>query len=129
MLGSRPNLLEPFPTLPERVLLYTGEPAHWDVFSRNLHTACTPELIHALADRGVTPRRDRRAECGRAHQQGLCPRTRRVLEREVLILEGLNLHAVDAGEYDLICLPLNLPDADASPVRAVLRRVPKREQG
>ena len=38
----------------------------------------------------------------------------------IYIVEGLNLQGVDEGRYQLICLPLNLPDADASPVRAVL---------
>ncbi len=39
----------------------------------------------------------------------------------VAILEGLDLHAVAPGDYDLIAVPLRLMDADASPVRALLR--------
>ena len=38
------------------------------------------------------------------------------------ILEGLILDHVEPGDYDLIALPLALEEADASPVRAVLRR-------
>jgi arylformamidase len=38
------------------------------------------------------------------------------------ILENLLLDRVPPGEYELIALPLRLPGADASPVRAVLRR-------
>lgn len=37
-----------------------------------------------------------------------------------LILEGLDLSAVPAGRYRLACPPLAIPDAEASPVRAVL---------
>ena len=37
------------------------------------------------------------------------------------ILEGVDLSAVVPGDYELIALPLRLADADASPVRAVLR--------
>jgi arylformamidase len=38
----------------------------------------------------------------------------------VLILETLNLVAVPAGEYTLICLPLKIHGSEGSPVRAVL---------
>ena len=37
------------------------------------------------------------------------------------VLENLVLDDVDAGDYELIALPLKLTDADASPVRAILR--------
>jgi arylformamidase len=40
----------------------------------------------------------------------------------VLILEGINLAAVEPGDYQLIALPLNLVGAEGSPVRAVLVR-------
>ena len=39
------------------------------------------------------------------------------------ILENLLLDGVPPGEYELIALPLRMPDADASPVRAVLRGI------
>jgi arylformamidase len=38
----------------------------------------------------------------------------------VVILEGINLAAVDPGDYQLIALPLNIVGAEGSPVRAVL---------
>jgi arylformamidase len=118
--GVTPALLTPFPTLSKRVLLFTGEPAHWETFPEDF-SPLTPELIHALADRGVKARRHRRAERRRADQQRRWPAHRACLERGVLLVEGLNLQSVAEGVYDLICLPLNLPDADASPVRAILR--------
>jgi arylformamidase len=37
------------------------------------------------------------------------------------ILEGLMLDGVEAGDYELIALPLKLAGLDAAPVRAVLR--------
>lgn len=40
----------------------------------------------------------------------------------VWILEGLALGSVEAGVYDLVCLPLRIVGGDGSPVRAVLRR-------
>jgi len=39
----------------------------------------------------------------------------------VLILENLDLRAVEPGLYELIALPLRIRDGDGSPVRAVLR--------
>ncbi|MBI3929745.1 MAG: cyclase family protein [Armatimonadetes bacterium] len=43
-----------------------------------------------------------------------------LLRAGVWLLEGLDLHAVAAGEYTLIALPLKLTGLEASPVRAVL---------
>jgi arylformamidase len=45
-----------------------------------------------------------------------------LLENDILILEGIDLADVPCGEYSLICLPLSIKDAEASPVRAVLVR-------
>jgi arylformamidase len=46
---------------------------------------------------------------------------RALLAREVVIVEGLDLRAVPAGRYELLCLPLRLAGLDGAPVRAVLR--------
>jgi arylformamidase len=43
-----------------------------------------------------------------------------LLRNNILILEGINLTDVPAGEYFLICFPLKLIGADGSPVRAIL---------
>jgi arylformamidase len=43
-----------------------------------------------------------------------------LLTRDILILEGLNLNNVPAGEHTLYALPLNLQDAEGAPVRAIL---------
>ncbi len=50
------------------------------------------------------------------------PVHRTLLENDILILEGIDLAAVPCGRYSLICLPLSVKDAEASPVRAVLLR-------
>ena len=46
---------------------------------------------------------------------------RALLSANVCIIEGLNLSQVEPGEYELICLPLRIRDADGAPARAVLR--------
>lgn len=48
---------------------------------------------------------------------------RTLLEREVIVLEGVDLRRVDAGRYELICLPLKVAGIDGSPARVVLRSV------
>jgi len=50
------------------------------------------------------------------------PVHRTLLENDIRILEGIDLAAIPCGRYSLICLPLSLKDAEASPVRAVLVR-------
>ena len=44
----------------------------------------------------------------------------KLLEKEVVIVEGLNLVDVQPGNYELIVLPLKLKDLDGSPARAFL---------
>lgn len=48
------------------------------------------------------------------------------LEKEVVILEGLDLRRVPPGEYELICLPLKIAGGagDGAPARTVLRELP-----
>jgi arylformamidase len=43
-----------------------------------------------------------------------------LLEKNVVIVEGLDLGNVSPGEYELICLPLRLAGLDGAPARAVL---------
>jgi Predicted metal-dependent hydrolase len=45
---------------------------------------------------------------------------RTLLERSVVILEGLDLSVPPPGVYQLICLPLRLQGCDGAPARAVL---------
>lgn len=43
-----------------------------------------------------------------------------LLEAGVVILEGVDLSAVQPGAYDLYCLPLKLVGSDGAPARAIL---------
>jgi arylformamidase len=45
-----------------------------------------------------------------------------LLGAEVVVVESLDLSAVEPGEYELICLPLRIADCDGSPARAILVR-------
>jgi len=48
-----------------------------------------------------------------------------LLEKEVVIIEGLDLREVPAGDYELICLPLKIASGagDGAPARTVLRAI------
>jgi arylformamidase len=47
---------------------------------------------------------------------------RLLLGAGVVVVEGLDLSAVEPGEYELYCLPLNLIGSDGAPARAILVR-------
>jgi arylformamidase len=46
-----------------------------------------------------------------------------LLEREVIVVEGVDLREVPPGRYELLCLPIKIAGIDGAPVRAVLREV------
>jgi arylformamidase len=41
----------------------------------------------------------------------------------VWVIEGLDLSAVDPGDYELVCLPLRIEGGDGAPARAAVRRL------
>jgi len=43
-----------------------------------------------------------------------------LLSKNIPIIEGINLKGVEAGEYELVCLPLKFEGVEASPARVVL---------
>ncbi len=104
--------------LPPRVLVRTFEvsPTDWvDDF-----TAFAPHTLRWLAELGVMlvgidtasvdPAPSKTLD---AHQQ--------LLALNLRVLENLMLDDVAPGDYELIALPLKWMQADASPVRAILR--------
>jgi arylformamidase len=44
-----------------------------------------------------------------------------LLEAGVCILEGLDLRRVEPGSFDLVALPLRIPNSDGAPARVLLR--------
>jgi len=117
-LIMRDHLAHGITRLPRRVLVRTcaSAPTQWSPH----FSAFAPDTIAWLAGLGVRlvgidsqsvdPADSKTLD---SHQQ--------LLAHDMRVLENLVLNAVDAGDYELIALPLRLIDADASPVRAVLR--------
>ena len=52
------------------------------------------------------------------------PAHRLLLGAGVVVIEGLDLSEVEAGEYEMACLPLRIEGAEAAPARVVLRARP-----
>ncbi len=104
--------------VPPRVLVrtYYRAPVQWDATL----TAFAPATLERLADAGVLLVGTDSASVDPADST-LLPSHQVLRQRQMRVLENLLLNAVPEGDYELIALPLRLMQADASPVRAVLR--------
>jgi arylformamidase len=106
--------------LPPRVLVRTCEraPAAWvDDFA-----AFAPRTLDWLAARGVRLVGIDTASVDPAASKTLDAH-QRLRAHDLRVLENLVLDAVPEGDYELIAPPLRLVEADASPVRAILREL------
>ncbi|MCL4465961.1 MAG: cyclase family protein [Chloroflexi bacterium] len=104
----------------ERVLFKTGNFSLWDEPFRQDRVGLTPAAAAYLKEHtavrlvGI----DYLSIENAAHGAGEVHRA--LLGAGVLILEGLDLSGVAAGDYYLVCLPLKLDVADGALARAVL---------
>ncbi|MDP2818814.1 MAG: arylformamidase [Polaromonas sp.] len=105
--------------MPPRVLLRTSVVASQDWAS---FTALAPATLALLATKNIaligidTPSVDPSTSPD-------LPSHHMLLKHDLRVLENLVLDDVPAGDYELIALPLKLMQADASPVRAILREL------
>lgn len=114
--------LEPYDPRPgERLLLRTANsPAAWRAAGFVEDFAhLTTGGARFLADRRIALVGIDYLSIGAFHQGAEAHLA--LLDAGVWIVEGLDLTGVDAGEYDLVCLPLRLEGADGAPCRALLR--------
>ncbi|WP_348994948.1 arylformamidase [Achromobacter sp. HNDS-1] len=115
------HLLHAANNLPPRVLVRTAKHAAQEWWTDDF-SAYAPQTIEWLAERGVmligldTPSIDpASSKTLDSHHT--------ILRHDMRVLENLVLDDVPEGDYELIALPLALIQADASPVRAVLREL------
>jgi arylformamidase len=120
-LITRSHLEHATDGLPPRVLMRTAvkTPTAWSPH----FSAFAPDTISWLASLGV--------KLVGIDAQSVDPADSKTLDShmqllayDMRVLENLVLDDVDAGDYELIALPLKLTQACASPVRAVLRSLP-----
>ena len=105
--------------LPPRVLVRLYDHLPQEHFDEAL-PAFAPQTIAWLADHGVALVGTDSASVDAASSKTLD--SHQVLrQRGMRVLENLMLDDVPQGDYELIALPLKLMQADASPVRAILR--------
>lgn len=105
----------------ERLIIrqYETQPLTWDGALKGLD----PAMIPLLAARGVRLIGVDANTVDPADSKTLD--AHRAIDRHAMVIvEGLKLDAVSAGEYELIAPPLKIEGCDAAPLRAVLRALP-----
>ncbi|QFZ83850.1 arylformamidase [Variovorax paradoxus] len=110
-------------TLPPRVLVRTYQSMPVDRWDPQL-AAYEPATVERLAAMGVKLIGIDTASIDPADSKTLDSH-QRIRHLDLRVLENLVLDTVPEGDYELIALPLKLTSADASPVRAVLRELPR----
>lgn len=115
-----PDDLEPaLPAGTQRLLLKTANSALWRLPQppRNV-ASLTPPAAELLIERGVALAGIDYLSVAPASDPGTVHRL--LLGAGIIILEGLDLNAVPAGRYTLLCPPLRFDGLDGAPVRALL---------
>ncbi len=103
-----------------RILLKTSNSRLWadPVFSKE-YVSLSNEAADFLVERGSRLVAIDYLSVERFHPDGHHVH-HALLSASVVVVEGVNLSAVEPGDYQLVCLPLKIRDADGAPARAVL---------
>src|SRR5256886_1833917 len=106
----------------ERIIFRTRNSNFWNEGFRKDFTHLLPEAAEMLVNRGVKLVGIDYLSIEKFHS-GHHRTHIALLARGVVIVEGLNLSGVPAGDYELICLPLKIAEGagDGAPARVVLR--------
>lgn len=118
------GVLDLIPAEATRVLFRTGHSSAGDDEWRDDFASFTPDLIDRLAERGVKLIGTDAPSVDTAESTEL-PVHHTLARHGIANLENLQLSGVPVGVYEIIALPLRIAGADASPVRAVLRELPR----
>ncbi len=111
----------------ERVLFKTKNSSFWATPERGFRTDfayLTPATAELLVEAGIVlvgiDYLSIEAPGAEGHPVHIT-----LLEKEIVILEGLDLREISAGDYELICAPLKYDGAtgDGSPARTFLVRI------
>ena len=105
-----------------RVLLKTQNSAFWrDQAFRQEFTHLAESGARYLVEQGVKVVGIDSLSVEQFEKPG-APAHRALLSGGVIIIEGLNLADVEAGMYEMYCLPLPVRGGDGAPARVVLKR-------
>ncbi len=105
----------------ERILFHTRNSRHWekDVSTFNNDYVAIPEdgaewlVSHGFRLVGIDSLSIAPFKSGEGTHRAL-------LSADVVIVEGLNLHGISPGVYEMICLPLKIVGIDGAPARVIL---------
>jgi arylformamidase len=103
-----------------KVLFFTGQPNVWLEFPRTW-AVVDPDLPPFLAEHGITLIGTDAPSADTLTSKNL-PGHKALARAGVCLLESLALDGVPPGRYRLVCLPLNLEEADGAPARVILER-------
>lgn len=105
----------------KRILMKTRNSYLWSAGDRKFHedfVAITPDGAEWLVDHEILLVGVDYLSVAQYKQGG--PTHRILLSAGIIIVEGLDLSAVEPGSYDLVCLPLKILGSDGAPARAIL---------
>ncbi len=110
----------------ERVLFKTRNSAFWNDPRKGFRqdfTYISPEAARVLADSGIKLVGIDYLSVEKFGSTDFATHIT-LLEKEIVIIEGLDLREISAGDYELICLPLKIisETGDGAPARTVLRK-------
>jgi arylformamidase len=116
----------------ERVLFKTRNSAFWNEPEKGFRTDftyITPDAARVLAEKNVKLVGIDYLSVERFGSKDFQTHIT-LLEREVVIIEGLDLREISGGDYELICLPIKYIGGagDGAPARTVLREKFKQDE-
>ncbi|NUO02549.1 MAG: cyclase family protein [Saprospiraceae bacterium] len=125
IIGAKELEQAAIPDNVSRLLLKTDNSERWKDSSHRFFedfSALSPEGAQWVADRGI----DLIGIDYHSIQRFADPPDVHIilLEREIIILEGLNLRHIAPGAYELICLPIYIQGVEGASARAVLKTNP-----
>lgn len=111
----------------ERILFKTRNSQFWNEPEKGFRkdfTYISPEAARALADANVKLVGIDYLSVEKFGSEDFAAHIA-LLEKEIVIVEGLDLREVPPGNYEIICLPLKIisETGDGAPARTVLRQV------
>jgi len=117
------DILDSLPISPgtERLLIKTVNSARWAAGETSFYmpfVAVEADGAQWLVDKGVKLVGVDYLSVAPFHD--VEPTHKILLGAKIIAVEGLNLHDIVPGQYQLICLPMKIAGSDGAPVRAVL---------
>ena len=111
----------------ERVLFKTRNSNFWNDFSQGFRkdfTYIAPDAAKALVDLNVKLVGIDYLSVEKFGSTDFATHIT-LLEKEIVIIEGLDLREVAAGDYELVCLPMKIASGtgDGAPARTILREI------